>query len=155
MKYLKFENVPWHWQLAHVYGPLYDNGGKTQTFNMCQYARAVLIGAFVALCVMAAGGIVVSFIGSTVAWGAAMAVNASFIEPTVMTRIAVLIGVVLIIVWLLAMIDRVVIYQAGKIIKNRAAPQFRSTTEPGFIKQWYKSFKDKTCVDITIHKNPQ
>ena len=155
MSFFKYSNVPWHWQLAHVYGPLYDNGASAQIFNVCPYVRAVVWGAAVALLTVIVGGVFVSYIGSVAVWCLAMAVNVSYIDPNFTTLVGLVAGGVVSVAWSLVALERVIIYYTTKRIthwKDRPSPIVSS---PSFIKQWYKSVKDKACVSITVHTNPR
>lgn len=163
MSFFKYSNVPWHWQLAHKYGPLYNfDNTTTRTYDICTYVKAVGRGLLTVLMLTIAGGMVGAVVGSFGAWVLATAMTMSYINPTLLTVVGIsaIVGVgasyviLTVIDWLEVAVEAYDNWRAGRSINKRIEranqPFVEVEKEPGFIELWYRSIKDKACIDITV-----
>ncbi len=146
-----------HFRLAHTYARFevpanWDmNEGKwveTPT-DFCSYARAVIAGIVIALCITLIGGIFASItIGDFIAWVSILITRGYFVEPepgALITMIVSIIGTALYLFHKF-MIN---IYKPWKEARrDRLAQEPIVIKEPTFLGTWYKSIKEKACFSI-------
>ena len=142
MKPLNFDSTSWHFRLATVYGKGSEGLLKYNGIDICSYIRLVLGGMCVAaltiaLVTLAMWGVVdlvlVTLAGLTLA-------DMSYLGQLSVTIVAVLVVSVIVLAVISIVEERL----------NRRARQTPELKRPSFIKQAYRSLKNKTCVYVNF-----
>jgi uncharacterized membrane protein len=149
-----FKKRSWHWYIATKYGGL---DSHTIDTNVCSYASKVLQGLaellLIALIFGFCMGVPVVFM---MGWVASMLIQWKFIEPNVLAMMGLgwiifFLGIVVVIFTHRA---RVKLHQ--KLWKRQRdryhldSLDLARPIEPSLLATWYKSIKDKTCVNISF-----
>ena len=137
-----------HYRVAAVYGPhsKYDDDDT----DLCSYLRAFLKGLFVIVMITGVGGIFIGgLLGSFLAWLAFITVN-GFIGPSeVAFAGGLLLGMALLLIATLATVEMGGMRRVKYAVRSAVdflTPERKDT----FLQLAYRSFKDKTCVKLTL-----
>ena len=148
MKPFVFNKDSWHYWLATEltsFGKF-----KTET-NICEYTRAVLKGAFWAAVGLAVALGLIYWVVITIVWWVVVLQHGFFHEPLpiVLSSIVGIFGVSALIgtgvPWLWKKARR-------KLYDSRQAKREKVKTD-NFITEAYRSWKEKTCVRVTLVEN--
>jgi hypothetical protein len=145
MKTFEIDKNSWHYRLANTYSNFeYEYEGHR---NLCEYMRRVFYGALLAIVVAAVGGILaasfVCWIGAIILWP-----FIGFFEMSVLFIPAAIITTFIGVGLFAAMCQKI---QAKYIEYRESRPRYTPVLkEPGFVTLAWRSFKEKTCVKITV-----
>lgn len=141
-----------HWRLAGYYGPLYQH--KTHNIDMCSYGRAMLRGMFIVLLITFVCCLVSAACGSTLGWVAAMIAMRQYIAPEqVATIVPIFLAVCVAFAIWCGMEYSLTTYLRYRRDQRRNKWEEATIENPevdSAFRVWYRSFKDKTCVQLTF-----
>lgn len=148
MKSLNFNRESWHYKVATELGGLPK---WFETTNICEYTRAVLKGAIMMMIVAAAAFGLLYWVAITIAWWIAVLYTGVFIDasgPIVLSGIVIIFTVVSAVTIL---INRFQGWLYARQCKKHRECDYAPPKPDSFIKKAYRSWKDKTCVRITLN----
>ena len=148
MKAFTLSKKSWHWRLATVYGS--HDKWDTET-DLCAYMRNVIRGVIVISLVIFAGGLCIGIpFGSLLGWMAFVATNGLIeMDAIAFAAVVMIVGIVILIgLFLLFNTD------AGEEIidkiKSTVRIKIHRPQKDSFVVLAYRSFKEKTCVRLSV-----
>lgn len=147
MKALNFNRDSWHYKVATEWG------GMPKWFedtNICEYSRAVMKGIAGLLLLTAAAFGLLYWVADTIAWWIAMLVTGVFIEepgPIVLTGVTIIGTVSVVGGYLLTRLQ----WWLEDRRRNKSNNGYTQQKPDSFVKKAWRSWKDKTCVRVTLN----
>lgn len=141
-----FNRKSWHGHLACVYGPLPQH--DELEVSICKYVRAMFLGACWATILAGVGGAFSAMLGDSIAWISAMCVMGQWIHPNDVGLIwPAIFGIVLVMLIFALVHEGWKRYRRQRILARESLEEMPPS---GPIAVWYRSFKEKTCFNVTV-----
>jgi uncharacterized membrane protein len=154
MKQLTFHRSGNWYRLAEVYGQLDPRDNN----DLCTYIRNILSGLLaVVMIIVLNGAFIAAPTAFFLAWIGAMIAYGGYVEPETVAIILPTLLVMGFIIWGLATViqrrenKRWAVYEAERErIAQGLPPREENFEQPGIVKLWYQSLREKTCFQITF-----
>lgn len=145
MKPFVFSRDSWHYWLAKDVGNF--RSYRTES-NICEYTRAVLKGAMIVIAVAASALAMLYWITITLVWWVVVLQHGFFeaTGPIVLSLVVGIFGSAILIMEGLPWLFK----KARRKLYDARGGSHRAVKTDTFITKAYRSWKDKTCVKVTL-----
>lgn len=148
MKSLNFNRDSWHYKVATRWGGMPEWFEDT---NICDYTRAVMKGLLGALLLATLAFALLYWAADTIAWWIAMLVTGVFIEepgPIILTGLT---AFAIVVSSLSYALHRFSEWKLKRDEEKAGAAKHTPRKPDSFVKKAWRSWKDKTCVRVTLN----
>ena len=147
MTQITFNRNSWHYRLATKYSNF--DGSYDYQRNICEYSKSVVMGLFIAILDVSWVSVLLAPIADLIAFLFACGISGIVVEPTLWAYIGFIETLLTLSVFIGLTIEKTLYMIFYKIYKPSKMKSKKDSTS--FIKIWYQSFHEKTCVPIDFN----